>query len=265
MEISSISNPRVKEWRKLLQKKYRDEQGRFLVEGVHLVQEAIRAQQPIEAILFSSRHGLPRELETNSNCEVIAVSEEIIQKCSSTSTPQPVIAVIQKVQMDLKVSRSAKTTLILALDRVQDPGNVGTLLRSAAATNAEMVLVGEGSADIYNPKTLRASMGALFHMPVQQVNLPQVLDELIQLEPQLKIVGTDVASGQSCYEYDWLQPTIVVIGNEGEGLSAEIRSKLKSLITIPMSGRTESLNAAMAGTLLLFEAQRHKMKRTIEP
>jgi len=269
--IGSASNPRAKEWAKLLERKYREREGKFLLEGVHLVQEALAAGWPLEAVAFDEGSGVLEQFEaygreddggaaagSGSSTKWIPVSPEIIAKCSETGSPQAIFAVALKRPPSPELLFGAERGLVAVLDGVQDPGNVGTIVRSAAASGATAVVLGKGTADLYNPKTIRATMGALFHVPVLDgADLAALLPEATARN--IAVVGTSLQAAQSCYAYDFASRGVwLVFGNEGAGLSPAVSALTDANVIIPMTGRAESLNVAMAATVLLFEAQRQR-------
>lgn len=260
MEISSVQNPRVKSWAQLLEKKHRDKQGKFLIEGVHLVQEALTSGAPLECIVYAMEEGLPAEIErlasAHLDVEWIGVTDAIIAKCTDTETPQPIFAVVHKLQTDIQAILQNKEALVVVVDGVQDPGNLGTIIRSCDAVHADGVVIGKGSVDLYNPKTIRSTMGSIFHLPIVEADLTDLL-------PQAKakgarIVSTSLQAEHHCYAYDFRQSTWLLVGNEGRGVSAAAEALVDEAIIIPMPGRAESLNVAMATTVLLYEALRQK-------
>lgn len=255
-KIESVHNPKVKQWAELLHKKGRDKHGKFIVEGIHLVKEAIEAEAAIESIVFAER--LPDELSRYQKLPLqwIEVSESVLKKCTSTETPQRVFAVLHKSRSEHHDWFTAHTPLVVVLDRVQDPGNVGTIIRSAEASGASGVIIGQGSADLYNPKTVRATMGAMFRIPIVEGDLLPYLQEA--RTQGIHVVSTSLRAERSCYEIDWRQGIWFVVGNEGSGVSALVAEQVDEMITIPMLGQAESLNAAMATTVLLFEAMRQR-------
>lgn len=256
--ITSVHNPRVKRWAELLTKKGREEQGRYLVEGIHLVQEALQAGCEVECIAYALDKPLPRELQPYRShpCEWIAVSEQVLKKCTSTQTPQGVFAVVAKQEAEENVLWQQERPLVIVLDQVQDPGNVGTIIRSAEASGATAMILGKGSADLYNPKTVRATMGAMFRIPILEGDLVPYLRQA--KKRGIPILSTGLEASRTCYEWDWRKPVWFIIGNEGAGVSAAAAAEVDEMITIPMLGKAESLNAAMAATVLLFEAMRQR-------
>ncbi|MNX81477.1 23S rRNA (uridine(2479)-2'-O)-methyltransferase [compost metagenome] len=260
MDIISPQNARVKEWAQLLEKKHRDRQQRYLVEGIHLVQEALKADAEIEVIAYSVDHGIPPELAQAGagklSVEWVGVSEAVIAKCSDTKSPQPVFAVIRKQRSSWEALIEQDSSLVVVLDGVQDPGNVGTIIRTADAAGARGVIVGPGCADIYNPKTLRSTMGSMFHLPVIEADLTEILPKA--KEKGIRMAGTSLQAARICYEYDFMGPTWLLFGSEASGLSASVQAELDDALIIPMKGHAESLNVAMAASILLYEALRQR-------
>ncbi|AWB45934.1 rRNA methyltransferase [Paenibacillus sp. CAA11] len=260
MNITSLQNARVKEWASLLEKKHRDKLHKYLVEGVHLVQEALKARLDIECVAYSLERGIPHELAGAAanalGTEWIGVSEAVIAKCSDTKSPQPVFAVIRKERRTAESLLSKPNSLVVVLDGVQDPGNVGTIIRSADAVGADGVIIGAGCADIYGPKTIRATMGSLFHLPVIEADLAEVLPEA--KAKGIRLAGTSLQAASSCYAYDFTGPVWLLFGSEGGGLSATALKLMDDALIIPMKGQAESLNVAMAASVLLYEALRQR-------
>lgn len=264
--LTSPANPRVKGWAKLSERKHREREGRFKLEGTHLVAEALAAGWPVECVAFDEGLGLPDELlpyaesEGGAKTAWIPVSPDIIAKCSETETPQPVFAIALRRDPapEALFGDAGGAGPVVVLDGVQDPGNVGTIVRSAAASGARAVVLGRGTADLYNAKTLRATMGTLFYVPVLEADLAELLPEARRRGA--KLYGTSLQATRSCYECDmsggeaWL-----LFGNEGNGLSHAAQALVDEPIIIPMTGKAESLNVAMAATILLFEAQRQRI------
>jgi TrmH family RNA methyltransferase len=259
-EIVSVQNSRVKEWVQLLERRGRDKQGKYIIEGMHLVDEAVKANAPIDTIVYSLDKGKPRnitEAAGNLECEWVGVSQAIMEKCSDTQTPQGIFAVVDKFNPSAELFMSQSHSLVVVVDGVQDPGNLGTIIRSADAVGADGVILGAGTVDLYNPKTIRSTMGSLFHLPIIEGELMEILP--IAQEKGISLVTTSLQAKHSCYETDLRKPTWLIVGNEGKGVSAEIAALANVHIIIPMKGKAESLNVAMATTILLFEAARQRM------
>lgn len=251
--IESKSNPRIKEFRKLLDRKERRLKGLFLVEGFRMVQEAFKAGMDVKTVIYDSgsEDQLQRYLGSflaSDGIELISTNPDIIRQLSSTETPQGVVAV---------VSDSRKATgsrgLVIYLDRLQDPGNVGTIIRSAHAGGAVRVILGKGSADPYSEKALRSSMGSIFHIPVTIDGD----DELERLASEgIPLAVTSLEASRSIYSADLTGDMILVIGNEGNGVRQELMDKATILLRIPMPGNAESLNASIAASVIIFERVR---------
>ncbi|WP_308636022.1 TrmH family RNA methyltransferase [Paenibacillus silvisoli] len=258
MSITSVQNEKVKVMAALLEKKHRDRSGRFIIEGVHLVQEALQAGADVETIVIDTERGVPAELRTllsNADCELIEATPAIMAKCTGTDSPPPVFGVVAKPYAD----RSAlfkPDSLVVVLDGLRDPGNVGTIIRSADAVGAHAVVLGKGCVDLYNPKTVRSTMGSLFHLPVIEADLHALLPEAKQ--HGMKLVGTSLQASATCYGFDWTGPTWLLMGSESQGLSADVLTQVDANVIIPMHGHSESLNVAMASTILLYEALRQR-------
>ena len=258
--ISSVHNPQVKQWVQLLSKKGRDTQGKFMVEGTHLVQEALRQSvYPVDCVVYSEERGVPTELAdyVGQQGEWISVSESVFGKCSDTKSSQSILAVVHRPAIEWMPFLNKEDALVVLIDGVQDPGNLGTIVRSADAAGADGVLLGKGTVDLYNPKTLRSTMGSLFHLPAMECDLIEVL-KLLKDQPEVQIVNTSLQAEHSCYSSDFRPSTWFVFGNEGQGVSADISRYVTHEVKIPMVGKAESLNVAMAATVLLFETMRQR-------
>lgn len=254
--ITSIANPHVKRIRSLVRsRKERHRERMFVVEGVRLVAEALRYTQAA-AILY-----VPEQLETTergrellSELENQAAAtptiESVLAELSDVETPQGVIAVLHQPQPALTT-----LTLALVLDGVQDPGNVGTLLRSAEAAGADLVICLCGTADVWSPKVVRAGMGAHFRLPLL-VDV-QWNDVATHVAPLTTIYAATQTAPQTYDQVDWRQAVALVVGNEANGVSTDTLACAQQ-ITIPMQGAVESLNAAIAGSVMLFEAARQR-------
>lgn len=261
--ITSVQNPRVKAWTQLLEKKGRDKLEQFLIEGVHLVQEALDSRVPVDTIVYAGERAqeLPAELleqAQEAGIECVAVTDQVLAKCTDTQTPQAIFAVLPKLarEPEYLLTQSDDAGLVVVIDGIQDPGNLGTIIRSADAVGATGILLGRGTVDLYNPKTVRSTMGSLFHLPIAQGDLMEALPQAAA--KGVAIVTTSLQGSTSCYDFDFTQDTWFVIGNEGQGVSAAVAALATQHILIPMRGQAESLNAAMAATVVLFEAMRQR-------
>ncbi|MEW9700583.1 TrmH family RNA methyltransferase [Paenibacillus sp. SI8] len=261
-EISSVQNSRVKDWSQLLERRGRDKQGKYLIEGYHLVEEALKTGAPVETIVYSLDKGLPHDLSelAPEGVEWVGVSQAVLEKCSDTQTPQGVFGVVAKSSLGSDELLSGAFDLVVVLDGVQDPGNLGTIIRSADAVGASAVVLGRGTVDLYNPKTIRSTMGSMYHLPIVEADLLQLLPRA--RERGVRLVTTSLQAQRSCYDTDLRQPSWLILGNEAKGVSAEVAAQSDVQVIIPMQGKAESLNVAMAATVLLFEASRQRLVYT---
>jgi TrmH family RNA methyltransferase len=254
----------VRRLRELLRDpKARAVEGAFVVEGPHAVEGALDRGAPLEVVYFGPRAevafpGLAARV-AGSGLPVRFLKDGVLEKVGSTRTPQPVLAVAPITRPGRDVL--TRDGLVVVGTLISDPGNLGTILRSAEASGAAAIVLGPGSVDAYNPKVVRASAGAIFGMPVLEATSEgwspvEALDALGALGRQR--LGAD-ASGATPYDTaDLSRPTAVVLGNEAHGLAPEIVARLDGTVAIPMAGATESLNVAMAATVLCFESARQR-------
>jgi TrmH family RNA methyltransferase len=258
--ITSTDNPKVKLARSLLERRGREKQGLCLVEGVRLIEDAMRAGVHPALIFFApSAHLTPglRPLLDSVKTEGVPGGEltpEVFKTLSDTVTSQGVIAVLPIP----KVEPRSILTLALVLDRVRDPGNLGTILRSAAAAGVELVILTDGCADPWSPKTLRAGMGAHFRLSLEtRAGWPAIARRAAGMQVWVADAGGDLVYDQ----VDWSRPSVLIVGGETEGLSPEAASLATGRLDIPMRNQVDSLNAAMAATVMLFEASRQRRSK----
>ena len=240
--ITSKANSVVKNAKKLHQKKYR--KSAYLIEGWHLFEEAVQAGVTIEKIfaLENYRDQLAAFPQT------VWVSEEILRDLADTQTPQGIVAVIQKEEVGLPDLHQGK---YLFLEDVQDPGNVGTMIRTADAAGFTGVIVSDKSADIYSLKTLRSMQGSHFHLPIYRMPLTSFVEEAKKSD--LPILATTLSRDSKDYrELSSLENFVLVMGNEGQGISSVMAESADQLVHIGMKGRAESLNVAVAAGILMF-------------
>jgi RNA methyltransferase, TrmH family len=255
--ITSTQNPLVKQIRKLHQAKGRREQNLFLLEGTHLLETAIEVKCSLATVCsteqWRERHPQLWEKASGQAMRVEIVSPEVINAIATTVHPDGVVATAPRIR-----ENSAKIShlkLGLVLERLQDPGNLGTIIRTAAATGTDGLWLSDDSVDVDNPKVLRSSAGAWFRLPIiVSSDLTSMLSEY-KLQG-VQIVATLPKANQTYWEIDFTQPTILLLGNEGAGLSEALTSLCDRQVKIPLSGAVESLNVAIASALLLYEAQR---------
>lgn len=240
MLITSLKNEHIKDLVKLKDKKTRDELGLFLVETKHLVIEAYRAGLIEELILEQN------EIFPNDCKKITYVTKDILKKLSSMESPSNVMAVVRKRKEEAEYGEK-----ILILDRMQDPGNLGTIIRSAVAFNFDSIICSNDTVDVYNPKVVRASQGMLFHLPIITGNLEKIINDLKLKD--YKIVGTKVSCGTDVKSSSIYSHFALVIGNEGQGVSKTIEDMCDEHLYIKMNGNCESLNASVAASILMYE------------
>lgn len=229
--IESVNNQKIKDYSKLQSKKYRDESGLFIVEGTHLVEEALKKTQAVEIYSLDESH--------------TQVSEAVMRKLSSLNTPPQILAVCKKLEEKDIFGN------ILILDNIQDPGNLGTIIRSSVAFGIDTIIVSPDTVDFYNVKTLRASEGMVFNINIVIRDLESVIPELIS--KGYKVYTTNVVNGTNLNELDIPDKYAVVMGNEGNGVRGAIASLCNDAIYIPMNKTCESLNVAIATSIILYE------------
>lgn len=254
--ITSSQNPKLKHVRLLMGRaKERREANAFVIEGVRLVEEAVAAGWPFKFVLYSDglteRGGNLINSLLARRIEVEEVSGDLLQKLSDTETPQGVLAVLEFMHLTLPSSPN----FILILDQIRDPGNLGTLLRSAAAMGVQAVFLPPETTDAFAPKVLRSGMGAHFRLPILSLTWEEI--EQVGKSANLQIYLADM-SGQACWELDLRQPLALMVGGEAEGASEAARKLATVKISIPMTGSIESLNAGVAGSVLIFEVVRQR-------
>lgn len=233
MKIESLSNGRVKEWIKLKNKKVRDEKGLFLIEGEHLIEEA-QKQKLIKEII-----SIDETLEGD-----FYVTKEIMKKLTSQVSISSRIAVCYKKQ-ELPIQDK-----ILVLDRIQDPGNLGTMIRSALAFGFFDIVISEDTVDLYNEKVVRSSEGMLFNINVIRKDLEIFLKEI---KSEYQILATDVKNGENIKQISVSNKVALIIGNEGQGVQEKIKNYSNKFIKIPINKNCESLNAGVAASILMYE------------
>jgi len=257
--ITSAQNPKLKLVRALQGRaKERREAGAFLAEGVRLVEEAQSANWPFRFVLFdetlNERGRSQVESLRSSGIEVDEVSTTLMKSLSETETPQGILAVLNDFTRSIPTPGSLNFVLIP--DQIRDPGNLGTLLRTAAAANVQAVLLPPETTDAFAPKVVRSGMGAHFHLPIHSMTW----DEIEKTAKGLQIFLAEM-DGQSCWETNLRQPLALIIGGEADGASESARRLATQKLSIPMSGNIESLNAGVAGSVLMFEVVRQRGKQ----
>ena len=255
--ISSSQNSKIKLVRALEgRSKERREAGAFLAEGVRLVEDAYAANWPFRFVLYSddlSERGnqLRKKIEERG-IEIEKVESGLLQSLSETETSQGIIAILNYSPLSIPHSLN----FVLIPDSIRDPGNLGALLRSADAAGVQAVLIPPETTDAFAPKVARAGMGAHFRLPIQNMSWNEI--QRFSESAKLKTFIADM-DGQSCWETDFKSPLALIVGGEAEGASEQAKKLMNVFVKIPMAGKTESLNAAVAGSVLMFEVMRQRI------
>ena len=252
--ITSSQNSKIKLVRALMGRaKERREANAFVVEGVRLVEEAVNSNWGFQFVLYddslSERGRSQVERLRSRGVDVEMVSESLLKSMSETETPQGILAVLNNSRLPIPNSLN----FILIPDQIRDPGNLGTLLRTAAAAGVQSVFLTTETADAFAPKVVRSGMGAHFRLPIHSITWEEIRDHIRDL--QVFVADMD---GQSCWETDLRQPLALIVGGESEGASEDARKLATQKISIPMTGNVESLNAGVAGSVLMFEVMRQR-------
>src|SRR5262249_29672934 len=259
--VSSRQNALVKDLRRAFSQGEPTGQGAVAIEGLRIIEEAIRSGLRFEAVFFSesgSAHAARLLPQISSHTEALLLPDEVFSSAVSTETPQGVAALVKlkptRLEDLLDQVSLSPDFLLAAVARIQDPGNLGTIIRSAEAFSARGVLLGEKTVSHFNPKVVRASAGSVFRQPLVKVKLGDVIAQLKQ--HGVRVAASSSHKGQVLDQVDLAGPVALVVGNEGAGLPSEILSAADELVTIPHSSRVESLNAGIAASILLYEAAR---------
>lgn len=260
--ISSKENEIIKNIKKLKEKKYRDLNNEYIIEGIKIIQEAIQENAKIKQIIICD------DCEKNSNIsqemmyeiakyECIYVTNKIFTSLTDVKNPQGIMAIIEK-NYSKEEETDYNQDIIVALDDIQDPGNLGTILRTVDSIGINQILVSKGTADSYNPKVVRSTMGAIFRVKIIECeDLEKTLKEI--KKRKFEILVTSLQTENSIYDIKY-NKKVIVIGNEANGVEEKIQNMADVKVKIPMLGKTESLNASVATGIILYEYVRQKIK-----
>ncbi|HLS20276.1 MAG TPA: RNA methyltransferase [Bacillota bacterium] len=243
MLLTSIQNARVKQWRKLHQRKHREREQKFLIEGFHLIEEAYKSNWPIETIIITDESDLSEWMKA---FEVVIVNEIVFNHLAQTKTPQGIIAIVNKHDLPFNM-----TGHVLLLDAIQDPGNLGTIIRTADAAGFSAIYLGRGTVDLYNDKVIRATQGSLFHLPIIQGELKEIIEQL--KSESYTILATDLSEQTVNYfSIKNITKGALILGNEGAGISQPYIDRADISVKIPLYGQAESLNVSVAAGILMY-------------
>lgn len=258
--ITSKDNEIIKNIRKLKDKKYRDTANQYMVEGIKLIEEALEEGAKIDKIVVCEECVKDSTLEQNLLYEIakydcIYVNEKIFSTLTDVTTPQGILAVINKENSEESIDYNQE--MIVILDGIQDPGNLGTILRTVDSVGLNQIIVSSNTADAYNPKVVRSTMGAIFRVKViESTDLVQTIKNI--KKHRFKILATSLQTEKSIFDVEYNKKAII-IGNEANGVTDEILAVSDVQAKIPMLGKTESLNASVATGVILYEYVRQKM------
>ena len=255
--ITAASNQRVKNLVNLIQKaKARREQDVFITEGIKMFQEAelSRIQEVYVSQTFFEKGKAGEKL---NQCNYEVLSDELFRKVSDTQTPQGILCVMKQYHYELKDMTKKENPFLLILEDIQDPGNLGTIVRTAEGAGVQGIIMSKGTVDIYNPKTIRSTMGSVYRMPFFYTeDLISVIKDL--QKQNVAVFAAHLQGEKYHYQQDFTKGTAFLIGNEGNGLKEATAQVADSYMKIPMEGQVESLNAAIASAVLMYEAARQR-------
>lgn len=240
--ITSVQNKYVKEWKKLHNRKYRNEKNQFLIEGFHLIEEAYKMKQLIETVIIEEGTAVPTWVNESY---AVNVSEQVFKEISQTETPQGIAAVINMQQQTIEEER-----YVLLIDAIQDPGNLGTIIRTADAAGFSNIILGRGTVDLYNDKVIRATQGSLFHISIVQEDLTETIPRL--KEAGFSVWATTLQRAQNYKDIEPNEKTAIILGNEGSGVDETFIDMADELVKIPIYGKAESLNVGIAAGILMY-------------
>ena len=255
--ITSTRNPRIVDARKLDQRKHRQEQGRFAVEGLQLLGMALDGGYTPQEVFYApdlfTGETAPALLKRfkQSAAQFVEVSTDVMRALSERDTPQGIFAAFRLPDTRLDSLQIIGDELVIVLDRLRDPGNVGTILRTADAVGAGAVVMLTPGVDLFDPKTVRASMGSLFNLPVIQMEDAAALFEYLT-NIGMGVIGADSARGQNWNQVHWRGGAALVLGNEAQGLSTDLEHYINDWAALPIYGKADSLNVAVAGGVFMY-------------
>ncbi|MFO7814788.1 MAG: RNA methyltransferase [Halanaerobiales bacterium] len=252
-KITSIKNGKIKELRKLYQKKYRKAKSQFILEGLRLIRGAYKSGAEFEQIFLTKDYYDNHQTEyfmINNENKLVFVSADLIEEVADTDNPQEIIAVVNQPQTSLEEVLDKE--YILVMDRIQDPGNMGTIFRTAAAAGFQSIIITKGSVDVFNLKVLRSSVGSIYSLPfVKDIELKGLTKSLN--EKNLVIYAADLNTDQDYNEIPYQKPLVLIIGNEARGIRPEILEIADQKVKIPLQDNIESLNAGVAAGVIMFK------------
>ena len=248
--ITSLQNTQVKHWRKLHTRKYRVKKKRFLIEGFHLLEEARKSHWDIETVIVKEGTNIPSWVH---EYDISYVHEKVFHEITQTESPQGIIA-----EVKMKTLPNVNEKWILLVDAVQDPGNLGTMIRTADAAGFSAIGLGVGTVDPFNEKVIRASQGSIFHIPIFQTNLEEEIEKL--KANQVTIWASALENANNYFNVEIPEKVALIVGNEGSGIDSNILALADKIVKIPIYGRAESLNVSVAAGILMYQIRNHLHK-----
>jgi RNA methyltransferase, TrmH family len=251
--IESESNASLKQWKKLHTKKEREKTGTFLLEGPHLVEEAISSGAKLQHVIIDEDYQI-KEDWLKQKFALWSVPAKLMKQLSETEKPQGIIAVCEMMEQPEELVKENGRYLLI--DGVQDPGNLGTIIRTADSAGLDGVFLGDGTADLYNGKTVRSTQGSLFHLPIVKAELKSVAAEC--KEVGVPVISTSLHEAVDMREMPEMNGFALIVGNEGQGVQQILQEESSVNVKIPIFGQAESLNVSVATGILLYELQRKR-------
>lgn len=264
--INSKDNKLVKMIKSLQQKKHREIEGKYFIEGIKIIAEAVKEKIHLEDVMICPEmlkkiRGGEEFYETlrRSNLSINYVPEKIFNEICSTETPQGILAVIAKNENDFNYENLKPEGFYIVLDRIQDPGNLGTVIRTADAAGVDGIILSEGCVDVHSPKTLRSTMGSIFRVNIyENINLEKALAKMKEIG--IRVVAASLEAEKYYYDEDFGNGTALAIGSEAHGVSSIVKNSADCLVKIPMKEQIDSLNASVAAGILIYEKYRRMLR-----
>ncbi len=257
-QITSTDNQLIKQTASLHEKKYREESGLFIIEGYKSVCEALKSDLAVKNIFVIE--DLKKDLSSFPQERLYLVSEKVMKKISTTASPTEAVAVAVQPKFCLKDLFKDKNPLIVILENIKDPGNLGTIIRTAKACSVSGVVLAGECTDVFNPKTVRAGAGSVWRMPIIKIADSKTIKTVLNKEKKCSFFATSVkkAETESFFKSDFKNPSAIMFGSEADGLSENLLSQADKIITIPMNNEVESLNLSISTGVILYEAVRQR-------
>lgn len=262
--ITSESNPLIKKVKKLHSRAGRQKYGQYFVEGIRAVEQVLENGGPIEEVLYCEEvyrlqggEALVNKLK-ESGIKTYQVSSHLFEKITDTAAPQYVLAVLAKEGYQLEQILENKDLLLVIVDGIQDPGNLGTIIRTADAAGAHGIILTKGTVDPYNPKSVRSTMGSIFSLPIIQAENAIELFKKLKASG-IKLIGGSLQASTPYFKVDYRGKVALVIGSEAKGISEEVSRHIDLMVTIPMRGKVESLNAGIACGIILYKVVEQRL------